>query len=209
MIIVISYYTGGAGAGLLGSAATVGAAVGLTGIAALIVGAVANALAAMILTKLIGYASTKVFGDKIGAIVGAIASVVAVSIGTGMANGATMAESFNGLMSAPNLIQLSNAAGNGYAQYMQAAVKDTIAETQKVLEDYSERSKEISEQYADVIGTGNGIIDPTQIMNSTQAMFENMDSFLSRTLLTGSDISDMTVSMLTSFADVTLSTELS
>lgn len=44
-----------------GSAATVGAA-GLTGIAALIVGAVANALAAMILTKLIGYASTKVFG---------------------------------------------------------------------------------------------------------------------------------------------------
>lgn len=209
VIIVVSYYTGGAGAGLLGSAATVGAAVGLTGIAALIVGAVANALAAMILTKLIGYASTKVFGDKIGAIVGAIASVVAVSIGTGMANGATMAESFNGLMSAPNLIQLSNAAGNGYAQYMQAAVKDTIAETQKVLEDYSERSKEISEQYADVIGTGNGIIDPTQIMNSTQAMFENMDSFLSRTLLTGSDISDMTVSMLTSFADVTLSTELS
>ena len=94
----------------------------MTGIAALIVGAVANALAAMILTKLIGYASTKVFGDKIGAIVGAIASVVAVSIGTGMANGATMAESFNGLMSAPNLIQLSNAAGNGYAQYMLAAV---------------------------------------------------------------------------------------
>lgn len=208
-IIVISYYTGGAGAGLLGSAASVGAAVGLTGIAAIIVGTVANALAAMILTKLIGYASTKLFGDKIGAIVSAIASVVAVSIGTGMANGATLAESFNGLMSATSLIQLSNAAGNGYAQYMQAAVKDTIAETQQVLEDYNTKSKEISEQYADVIGTGNGIIDPTAIMNSTQVMFESYDSFMNRTLLTGSDICDMTVSLLTSFADITLSTDLS
>lgn len=208
VIIVISVYTAGAGVGLLGTAASVGAAVGLAGVAAIIVGTIANALAAMILMKLIGLVAVKAFGSKVGVMIGAIAGIIAVAVGTGLANGGTVASGFSAMTSATNLTQLTVAAGNGYAAYMQAAVQETVAETQQVLEKYNEKSKEIAQQYNDVIGGDNGIIDPTALTNATQYMYESMDSFLNRTLMTGADIADLSMAMLTNFVDMTTSSDL-
>lgn len=208
VIIVIAVYTGGAGAGLLGTAASVGAAVGLTGIAAIIVGTIANALAAMLLMKLIGAVAVKAFGEKVGTMIGAIAGIVAVAVGSSVINGGTVAQGFASLTTAENLTKLTVAAGNGYAGYMQAAVQETVGETNALLERYNDQSKAIAQQYNDVIGTDRGIIDPMTLTDATQHIYESMDSFISRTLMTGADIAEMSYSLLENFVDITTSTTL-
>ncbi|AWN06207.1 hypothetical protein [Erwinia phage phiEaP8] len=208
VIIIISIYTGGAAAGLLGTAASVGAAVGLTGIAAIIVGTITNALAAMILMKLIGVVAVKAFGEKVGVMVGAIAAVIAVAVGSSLSSGGTVSAGFSSMTNADNLMKLTVAAGNGYSEYMQAAVQQTVAETQSVLDKYNEQSKQIAQQYSDLVGTDRGVIDPTSLTNATQHIYENMDSFISRTLMTGADIADLSISMLENFVDMTTSVDL-
>lgn len=215
IIIVVSIYTGGAGAGatsgLLGTNASVGAM--LTGLAAtsmtaIIVGAVANALAAMLLTRLLTTASTALFGEKWGAIIGAIASIVALQVGTSLANGQSLSTSFGNMMRAENILQLTSAAGNGYAQYLQASAADYAQQTQQVLEDYKEESRKIREAWMQNIGTSRGIIDPLAITEAFGVTMESVNSFLQRTLMTGSDVAEMSLDMLTDFVDMTLSTEL-
>lgn len=207
-IIIITIYTGGAGVGLLGTAASVGAAVGLAGVAAIIVGTIANALAAMILMKIIGYAANRAFGEKIGAVVTAIATVVAVAVGGSLASGGTVAQGFTSLTTAQGLTQLTVAAGNGYAEYMQSAVQETLSETQALMDSYETQSEAISEKFDSVFGTNNGIIDPLTLTDATQHIYESMDSFMSRTLLTGADIAELSQTLLENFVDITTSTEL-
>lgn len=223
IVIVITVYTAGAGSGLgvglLGADASVGAALGLSGMAAIIVGATINAIAAMIVMKLISYASRQLFGDKIGQIVGAIASVIAVCVGTAMMNGASLAESFSGLTDAGNLLKLTEAAGNGYAGYVQAATQSIVADTQKMMTSYAKQEQDIAKMYAQNIGTDMGVIDPMNFTEAAQSGFvgslngtyiaETADSFLSRTLMSGSDIADMSQTLLTNFVALTLNVDMS
>lgn len=212
IVIVISVYTGGAGAasasGLLGTNAAVGAALGFAGTAGLIVGAIANAIAAMLLMKVITAASTALFGEKWGAIIGAIASVVAIQVGTTLASGQSMATSFGNLMRADNILKLTNAAGQGYQGYVQAAAAEMAKEAQEVMENYKRETREIQQAWLQNIGTGRGIIDPLEITGVFGVTMESVDTFLQRTLMTGSDVADMSLSMLTNFVDMTLSTDL-
>ena len=58
--------------------------------------------------------------------------------------------------------------------------------------------------YEEMFGTaGQGVIDPMQFVS-----LESLDSFLSRTLMTGSDIADMSLNMVGSYSDMTLNTDL-
>ena len=211
IIVVVSIYFPPAGAsagGVLGTNVAVGTALGLAGTAAIVVGAIANALAAMLLTRMITTASTALFGDKWGAIIGAIAAVIALQVGTAMANGQTFANSFSGMMRAENILRLTSAAGNGYAQYLQASAAGYAQQTQQVLEDYKEESRKIREAWMQNIGTSRGIIDPLAITEAFGVTMESVNSFLQRTLMTGSDVAEMSLDMLTNFVDMTLSTEL-
>jgi hypothetical protein len=130
LVIVVTVITAGAagpaGAGILGANAAIGAALGFAGTAAIIVGAIANAIAAMIISQIISYASNAIFGPKIGAIVALVATVVAMNVGTAMASGASLVEGFNALMSAENLMQLTMAAGNGYAGFVQGQTAELV-----------------------------------------------------------------------------------
>ena len=212
IIIVIAVYTGGAGAagagGVLGTNAAVGAALGLAGTAAIVAGAIANAIAAMLITRLITTASTALFGEKWGAIIGAIAAVVALQVGTAMANGQSFASSFNGLMRAENILRLTNAAGQGYAGYVQAATAEMAQEAQEVMEQYEAESRKIREAWIQNIGVTGGVIDPLMMTDAFGVSMESVNSFLQRTLMTGSDVAEMSLDMLTNFVDMTLSTEL-
>lgn len=213
--IVITVVTAGAGspasAGLLGTAAAVGAALGFAGTIAIIVGTIANAIAAMLLTQIISAGATALFGEKVGAIVGAIASVVAVSAGTSMSSGQGMAAGFSNLSSAENIMKLTVAAGGGLAEYMGAETQDVIKQMEELVKEYSAISKEISDLYAASFGMGEVVVDPMQLTDASRYAIvpENAHTFLSRTLLTGSEIADMTNSLLSNFASMTLTTELS
>lgn len=212
IVIVISVYTGGLGAagasGLLGTNAAVGAALGFAGTAALVVGAVANAIAAMLLMKVITAASTALFGEKWGAIIGAIASVIAMQVGTAMASGQTLANSFSNMMRAENIMKLMNAAGQGYQGYVQASAAEMAKEAQEVMEKYKQETREIKKAWMENIGAGRGIIDPLEITGVFGVTMESVDSFLQRTLMCGTDVADMSLSMLTNFVEMTLSNDL-
>lgn len=215
IIIVVSIFfppAGGAGAGLLGTAAAVGAALGFAGMMAIIVGSIVNALAAMILSQLIMMGATKLFGDKVGAIVGAIASIAAVSMGTAYSTGEGLAASYSTMMSAENILRLTVAAGEGIAGYLGADTSQVLSESEKLMAEYEKQKSAIDAVWEENLGTGKVQFDPiqlTEVMKYDSLTAEGRDSFLSRTLLTGSEIADMTNTLLSNFANITLSNELS
>lgn len=209
VIAVVSMGTGTpVSAGLLGTAASVGAALGFAGTVAIIVGSIANAIAAMLLTKIITTGATALFGDKVGAVVGAIASVVAVAYGSGQFDAGSMSSNFSSLATAQNLMNLTMAAGSGYAGYIQAGTQDVLQQTEDLLNNYQSESRQIAAAYSDNLGYGATLIDPTQLTEALGFIPETANSFLSRTLLVGGDIADLTNNMLTNFATMTLTTEL-
>lgn len=58
----------------------------------------------------------------------------------------------------------------------------------------------VNKKYEEMFGTdGFGVIDPMQFVS-----IESLDTFLSRTTLTGSDIAGMSLDMITNFSDMTL-----
>jgi hypothetical protein len=212
--VVITVVTGGAGigasVGLLGANAAIGIAIGLTGLAAVIAGVVANMVAAMILTRLITYVAVEALGEKIGMLVAMIASFVAINIGTAMQAGQSLSSMWGNMMSAQNLFYLTNSVGSGVAGYIQAGAAEYGQQAQDLMEDYERQSKELQQRYADNVGYANSIIDPFRLTQAgqEQLQLESPGAFLGRTLMTGSDIAELSFDMLANFANLTLRLDL-
>lgn len=214
VIIAVSIYTAGTGAGasagLLGTNGAVGFAItGLaaTSMTAIIVGAVANAIAAMILVSIIQRGAVALFGEKWGAVIGAIAGFVAVKVGSSYMSNQSMSSAFSGMMRAENILKLTDAVGQGYTGYLQASIAEITAQTQDILEEYQKVSKEIQEKYAEQIGYG--LANSSEILTSVlEVGNESAASFLQRTLMTGTDVAQMSLDLLANFAEITTSTNL-
>lgn len=211
IVIVVAVFTSGASAGasggLLGTNAAVGTAIGFSGTAAIVAGAIANAVVGMIVAKIISKASIAIFGDKLGGIIGAIVSVVAISVGTQMAGGQSFTASFGNMMSAENLFKLTSSLADGVSQYVAASTADIQAQTADVLADYQQQAKALSEKYMAEFGQG-GVLDGTTLTGVLAFKLEDPATFLSRTLMNGTDIADMSLSMLDNFSDLTLTLPL-
>lgn len=220
VITVISAGTGAGSAGVLGPAGAVGAALGFAGTVAIIVGTIANAIAAMLISNILLAASTKIFGEEIGLIVGTIASIIAINAGTAINAGSSAASvgasnsaafSMPNLATPQNLMRLGVAAGKGYAQYIEAGNRDIMAEIQETSKAYEERSKEIQSLYEQNIGYSSSLFDPLSLIGASESanfIPEGASTFLSRTLMTGTDVAQTSISMLTNFSEITLSTQL-
>lgn len=210
-VIVISVYSGGTGAatsgGLLGSNAAIGATLGFAGTTAIVVGAIANAIVGMIVNQIITRLSTQIFGEKFGEIIGAITSIVVLSIGSEMSSGKSLSASFGKMMSAENLTKLTVATVNGITDYVKATTAGIAEETAQVTADYEKESKAIAEKYAEEFGLGNGV-DVGAVSNVLRSQLEKPETFLSRTLLNGTEIADMSLSMLDNFTELSLNTSL-
>lgn len=211
VIVVVAIYSGGgslaSSGGLLGSNAVIGAALGFTGTAALVVGAIANAIVGMIVSQIISRVSVQIFGEKFGTIIGAIASIVVLHVGSGMASGQTMSASFSNMMNAENLMKLTSSAADSLTKYMQASAQDFTSQTEEVLNDYTKQMKEISEKYLKEFGPGDGA-DLGVIQQAVIDRLEKPEVFLSRTLLTGTDIADISHAMLDNFTEFSVSPTL-
>jgi hypothetical protein len=202
--IGIGVMTGGAGLagtmGLLGTNAAVGAAIGLSGIAGAIAGAVVNAVATMILTHLISVGATKLLGEKWGAIVGSILAVVA---GMGLSGMNAGGFQWNSLLRADNLMKLTEAGIGGYQKALAGETQSIYADMQALQQSYEARSSEIERLSQEMLGSASGF-NPLQMTQLLQTSAESSDSFLSRTLMTGSDIAQLTQEMISDFASQTL-----
>lgn len=208
VIIAITVVTMGSGTapavGVLGSALAVGTAVGLSGVLAVIVGAIINALVAMIIAKIIGMVSVELFGAKWGAIIGAIVTMVVLAGATGFANGQSLSAVWGSMMNPISIINMTSSVGNGIVGYMQASVAETMGKIQDLNKDYNKQSKDISDKLAELYGGSRGTIDPLDLVNIGQMQFfESEQAFLSRTLMTGTDIANMTQDMLNNFTSYT------
>lgn len=194
--------------GLLGSSAGVGAALGLTGVAAIVAGTIINQIAAMIVLKIITKVSVEVFGEKWGAIIGAVVGFVAITVGTGLANGQSVSQMWGSMGSATNLLQLTNAVGSGISGYIAGAIQDIQTNMQNLETESEAKLKEVQEAYAANIGYGSATFDPMSLTSISGNYLESSSIFLSRTLLTGSEIADMSLGMISNFTDLTLNTDL-
>lgn len=206
-IIAVSAATGGiGGAGILGSNIAVGGALGFTGTIATVVGAVANAVAAMLILKAIGTLSVAILGEKFGAIVGAIAGVVAIAVGTGLANG-NFSTAIHQLSRPDAILKMTQAGMGGYAQYLRQGVISMQKELETLKSETEEKLQEVQDLYEKNIGYGRASIDPMLFVDGSYIP-ETSDAFLSRTLMLGSDVIEFGQSLITDFAALTLSTEL-
>jgi hypothetical protein len=199
--IVIVIASGGTASGLLGTNLSVGTAVGLTGTAAVIAGAVINMVAAAVVTSLIMKASTKLFGEKAGRIIGVIASFLTINYMSG-----NFGETFElvDLFNADSLIAATNAASNAYVSALNADTMDIIEEMDNAQTAYEEESERIMELAEEVLGVTNNAFNPMIFTDATEYFGESRQSFLDRTLMTGSDIAQVSHGIIEDFVDLTL-----
>lgn len=210
--IIAPAAVGGAG-GLLGGNAALGASFGLSGTAAVVAGAVTNALAAIIVSRAITTVSVELFGEKWGAIIGAIASF-AVNFGVaGGFNNFTMST----LLTPQNLLGLSSALANGYAGFVQADIAEMNILGMENAEEYETAMDKLQDMIRDLGGSNDLSFDPMQLTNTDAGngrgtgsyIPESLDEFIHRTTMTGSDIVEVTLSMVGDYADLNLQLPMS
>ena len=200
--VVSVIITGGAGLGLLGSHMTVGSSLGLTGMGAAIAGSIANALAALVLTTMI----TKLTENMgvFGAIIGAVLGIVLTGAIQNLASGGGFFFDFSQLMRADNILKLLDSAGRGYAAYVRSSVENMQQDLIKYQEDANNELKRIREQFFEQFGYGGGQIDPMMFVgDNSPVIAESRDTFLARTLMTGSDVAQMSHDLLHDYVELT------
>ena len=191
--------------GIFGTNATLGASFGFTGTSAIVAGAVANALAAVIISIALTVGSTALFGAKWGAIIGAIFSFAfTFGMGGGFSNLATVFQP-------SNLLALSSALANGYQGFVQASIAEMSADMFKVGEEYQKEMDRIQDLMSELMGNDLAF-NPMSLTDAFKGngsgtggyLPESLDDFIQRTTLTGSDIVELTLSMINDFSDLSL-----
>ena len=106
-------------------------------------------------------------------------------------------------MKAENILKLIDAAGQGYQAYVRGSITDMQNDLVKIQEQTNAELKRVREAFFDQFGYGGGQIDPMMFIGSSPVIAESRDTFLARTLMTGSDVADMSHEMLNSYVELT------
>lgn len=200
--IVSVAFTGGAGLGLLGSNLAIGASLGFTGVTAAIVGSIANALAALVLSTIISRVTENMgtFGAILGAVIGVVISGAMMNFQAGSGFNFNFAD----LMKADNILKLVDAAGKGYQAYVRSGITGMQNELSKLQEDANAELNRIRNEYFEQFGYGGGQIDPMMFVDNSPVLAESRDTFLARTLMSGSDVAAMSHNLLNDYVELTL-----
>lgn len=202
LIIVFTWGAGTPAAATLMASAFVGVGLSLT--AAIVLAATLYVLGMMILMNIISKASVKLFGEQWGALIGVIASFVAMNWGniTSLANSAAT-NGLSSIITAQTVMQATTFLANAYSAYAQGQLSELAQKAAGLWTDFNEQMKEIERLTELNLDTNADLID---IHGYTQAsfiqLFEMPSSFLQRTLLTGSDICGITSGLIENFAAV-------
>lgn len=192
--------------GVLGSNLAVGAALGLTTpMAAAIAGAIANAMAAAVITTLVSDAAIALFGDKLGAIIGAIASIVALGYTKAFMNTGSFNVDWGAAIRADKIGMLVNPTVSASKAWAMASIADTYEDLALLQESYEDQLQAIQDKSEDILGMTSGEIDPMMLLDSLEEDYsETPEQFLARTTMTGDDIVALSQSMIDDFTEVSL-----
>lgn len=206
IIIVVSWGSAGPAVGsayaALWSSIT---AAGISWVVANIIVATVSVLLGMLLTKMLTPALTDLFGEKWGAVIAAIVSMLVMNwASTGSMLGSV--NSTTGTVTAAELIQGSIAAVNLYGKYMQGKLMelDIPGKMKEMQSEYEARMEEVKKLTKELLGTNTDLIDIEGLLESTRINIENSSTFLTRTLMTGNDVVDVTSGLITDFAEAGL-----
>ena len=73
-----------------------------------------------------------------------------------------------------------------------------------MMQSYNREMKDLQQKYQDDFGYSQGILDPRQLTDVLVETSESRESFLARTLMTGSEVAAMSLDMITNYADMSL-----
>lgn len=207
-----------AGSGILGSAAAVGATLGLSGLLAVAVGAAANAIAAMLVLQAVNVASSELFGKQIGRILTAVTGVIlAFGTGPGGFDFGNIQNNIANMAGIDKLAAMTNAATDIVGVIQEAKINDIMEATKEITDEYQEQLTDLNEMMEEF---GDRIIDPLMFTDFTDPLsktklfgasfvppptfMEDPQAFMDRTLMTGSDLIELSNAMVTDFVEATL-----
>lgn len=208
--VAISVIIPGAGlglqAGVLGTNATVGVALGFASgtVVAAIAGAVANAVAAMLLSNVILKVAQQAFGEKLGAIIGTLISFIAGTYANAFAQTGSFAVDWSQVFRIDRLLDLTKVVGSAYERWLMADTREMAMEAEQAREAYEDKMDEINAKAAEILGVTGVEIDPMMFTDIPLFQGESRESFLGRSLLTGSEIVELSHSLIESYADISL-----
>lgn len=202
--VVGAIFSGGATIGLLGTALSVGTAMGLTGMAAIVAGAVVNALAGIVLSMLLQSIAVGIFGPELGGIIAAVLGMVIGNVMGGISSTGTFALDWGSLINVENLLKLTNALAQGYVSSINAGTAGLATEMQEYSKKSQAEADKIQQAFFKEFGYGNLAINPLMFVQSATIFSESSDTFLTRTLLTGSEISEISRDLLYNFAEYSM-----
>jgi hypothetical protein len=206
--IAISFIFPGA-SGLFGTALNVGTSAGLSGVTAIILGATLNALGAIGLMMSIEGLSTGIFGEELGAVVAAIFSFLAFQAFANFTAGMGFTIDWGSMMRIDNLMTLMNTAVDTVSKWLNAEIGQIQIALGEAGEKYKDDLEELNKKALELLGAGGGAIDPLMFTQAQSRFYpaESRDAFLKRTLMTGSDLIDLSIAMIEDFADLNLMLE--
>lgn len=203
--VLIPGLGGMAASGILGSNLAVGVSLGMTtALSAAVAGAVANALAAMVVTTVISEGASGIFGEKIGAVIGTIATFAAMNYTSTLIDTGSFNIDWGRMFAADNILQLTSVAGNAYMKFLAADTMELYGEMGELEEGYAEEMKEIQDLMANTLGRTGVELDPMEITDVMFDFGESSETFLSRTLLTGTDVVRISHNMISDFTEISL-----
>ena len=168
----------------------------MTGTAAVVFAAAVNAIAGLIISQIISKAAISIFGDEIGIIIGAIVSIVAIGAMNSYFAGQpiNLLDSFNSV----NLLKMVGTMSGNLAKHYQQQTMALQEEAKNYVEEFEKESEKLNKLFSEEF-SNRAYIDPIEfyqrIMESAP-MYETPDRFFARTLMTGSDISNISLSAL-------------
>jgi hypothetical protein len=210
VVITVAFPPAGAAAGSAATAGTaVATAIGVTGLTAAIIAAVVNQIVAMIVAKIIMALSVEIFGAKWGTFIGAIVSFAAMDVGTMAANGASLSQIGSSMLTASNLMQLTMAVGNGVSGLIRGEAMGVMQKNADMMKDFEKQQAELADRFANEFGYDRAMINPLMLTDTLSSSYvESEADFLTRTLLTGSDIAEISMDMVGNFASSTVRIDL-
>lgn len=171
---------------------------------AIVLAATIFVLGSMVLMNILTKAAIDIFGQEFGALIAVIASFVVM-------NWSNLSNLFNqvatnglsSIITAQNIIQATTFLSNAYGAYVGGQLSKIQKQQMGLWSEYDEKMDEIERLTKENLGTNLDMID---IQGFTQAayvqLFESPNGFLSRTLLTGSDICMITSGLIENFGSV-------
>mgnify|MGYP001131663092 CR=1 FL=1 len=203
--VVLSVFTGGSSLTAIPALVSAGFAdvamsIVADAVISAVIGAIIGTIAGKLLMPILVKAFSALFGEKIGNILGAIVSVVISAYCCSSFQGTTL--SWGEMCNSTNLMKLSIAGLDGYSQYLQTSANNIMHAGTQLISETQNAINSINSKYEEMFSS-HSLISKQQLYDALYIP-EPPTAYFSRTLMTGADIANQSLDMLTGFPNYSI-----